>query len=133
MDVKVGEHLDVVYSIEASKALCFSGKDILIISIQWSHFDSSILTRLSNSTSIVLWSNVSCFNSTYISHWLQGKVTIITGSAQGLGKAFAIRLLGAGAKVPCIRDLKPFAIKKMFRAFSIVLSGLPVRCEHRGG
>ena len=31
---------------------------------------------------------------------MQGKVTIITGSAQGLGKAFAIRLLGAGAKVP---------------------------------
>ena len=30
---------------------------------------------------------------------MQGKVVIITGSAQGLGKAFALRLLNAGAKV----------------------------------
>ena len=30
----------------------------------------------------------------------QDKLSIITGSAQGLGKAFAIRLLSAGAKVP---------------------------------
>ena len=30
---------------------------------------------------------------------IQGKLAIITGSAQGLGKAFAIRLLAAGAKV----------------------------------
>jgi len=35
---------------------------------------------------------------------VKGKVTIITGSAQGLGKAFAIRLLGAGAKV-CLSDV----------------------------
>ena len=65
--------------------------------------------------------------------WMQGKVTIITGSAQGLGKAFAIRLLCAGAKVPCICYLKPFAIKKMLRACSIVFPGLPVRRQHRGG
>ena len=38
---------------------------------------------------------------------------------------------GQGAVHICY--LKPFAIQKMFRAFSIVLSGLPVRCEHRGG
>ena len=30
---------------------------------------------------------------------VQGKVAIITGSAQGLGKAFACKLLSAGAKV----------------------------------
>ena len=30
---------------------------------------------------------------------IQGKLSIITGSAQGLGKAFAVRLLAAGAKV----------------------------------
>ena len=30
---------------------------------------------------------------------VQGKVTIITGSGQGLGKAFAVRMLAAGAKV----------------------------------
>merc|ERR1719204_964935 len=35
---------------------------------------------------------------------VKGKVTIITGSAQGLGKAFAIRLLAAGAKV-CLSDV----------------------------
>ena len=34
-----------------------------------------------------------------------GKVFVITGSAQGLGKAFAVRLLSAGAKV-CLSDLK---------------------------
>jgi len=33
------------------------------------------------------------------------QVCVITGSAQGLGKAFAVRLLNAGAKV-CISDLK---------------------------
>jgi len=33
------------------------------------------------------------------------KVCVITGSAQGLGRAFAVRLLTAGAKV-CISDLK---------------------------
>ena len=33
-----------------------------------------------------------------------GKVCIITGSAQGLGKAFAVRLLDAGGKV-CISDV----------------------------
>ena len=38
---------------------------------------------------------------------------------------------GQGAVHICY--LKPFAIQKMFRAFSIVFSGLPVRCEHRGG
>merc|ERR1712106_988815 len=35
---------------------------------------------------------------------VEGKVVIITGSAQGLGKAFASRLLNAGAKV-CLSDL----------------------------
>merc|ERR1719239_1265669 len=34
----------------------------------------------------------------------EGKLAIITGSAQGLGKAFAIRLLAAGAKV-CLSDI----------------------------
>ena len=32
-----------------------------------------------------------------------------------------------------ISYLKPFAINKMFPAFSIVFSGLPVRRQHRGG
>merc|ERR1711892_698792 len=36
---------------------------------------------------------------------VENKVCIITGSAQGLGKAFAVRLLTAGARV-CISDLK---------------------------
>merc|ERR1711892_946234 len=36
---------------------------------------------------------------------VSNKVCVITGSAQGLGKAFAVRLLNAGAKV-CISDLK---------------------------
>ena len=36
---------------------------------------------------------------------VKDKVCIVTGSAQGLGKAFAIKLLEAGAKV-CISDLK---------------------------
>lgn len=36
---------------------------------------------------------------------LTNKVVVITGSAQGLGKAFAVRLLEVGAKV-CISDLK---------------------------
>ena len=35
---------------------------------------------------------------------LCNKVAIITGSAQGLGKAFAIRLLDAGARV-CLSDV----------------------------
>ena len=35
---------------------------------------------------------------------LYNKVAIITGSAQGLGKAFAIRLLDAGARV-CLSDV----------------------------
>lgn len=35
---------------------------------------------------------------------VNGKVSIITGSAQGLGKAFAARLLEAGGKV-CISDV----------------------------
>jgi len=35
---------------------------------------------------------------------VKGKLAIITGSAQGLGKAFAIRLLSAGAKV-CLSDI----------------------------
>ena len=35
---------------------------------------------------------------------LQNKVAIITGSAQGLGKAFAARLLEVGVKV-CISDV----------------------------
>ena len=36
---------------------------------------------------------------------ISNKVCIITGSAQGLGKAFAVRLLASGARV-CISDLK---------------------------
>jgi NAD(P)-dependent dehydrogenase (short-subunit alcohol dehydrogenase family) len=32
-------------------------------------------------------------------------VCLVTGSAQGLGKAFAVRLLAAGAKV-CISDVR---------------------------
>ena len=36
---------------------------------------------------------------------VSNKVCVITGSAQGLGKAFAVRLLSAGARV-CISDLK---------------------------
>merc|ERR1739838_1009868 len=36
---------------------------------------------------------------------VSNKVCVITGSAQGLGKAFAVRLLNSGAKV-CISDLK---------------------------
>ena len=36
---------------------------------------------------------------------VKDKVCIVTGSAQGLGKAFAVKLLEAGAKV-CISDLK---------------------------
>ena len=35
---------------------------------------------------------------------VRGQVSIITGSAQGLGKAFAARLLEAGGKV-CISDV----------------------------
>ena len=35
---------------------------------------------------------------------VRGKVSIITGSAQGLGKAFAARLLEAGGNV-CISDV----------------------------
>ena len=35
---------------------------------------------------------------------LQGRIVVITGSAQGLGKAFARKLLNAGAKV-CISDI----------------------------
>ena len=35
---------------------------------------------------------------------VNGKVSIITGSAQGLGKAFAARLLEAGGKA-CISDV----------------------------
>ena len=35
---------------------------------------------------------------------VQNKVAIITGSAQGLGKAFAIRLLDAGASI-CLSDV----------------------------
>ena len=36
---------------------------------------------------------------------VKNKVCLITGSAQGLGKAFAVKLLEAGAKV-CISDVK---------------------------
>ena len=36
-------------------------------------------------------------------YW-QGRIVVITGSAQGLGKAFARQLLNAGAKV-CISDI----------------------------
>ena len=35
----------------------------------------------------------------------QGKIIVITGSAQGLGKAFARRLLAGGARV-CISDIQ---------------------------
>ena len=43
-----------------------------------------------------LLSSSSCF---------QGKIIVITGSAQGLGKAFARRLLSGGARV-CISDIQ---------------------------
>ena len=36
---------------------------------------------------------------------MQGKIVVITGSAQGLGKAFARRLLEGGARV-CISDIR---------------------------
>merc|ERR1711915_1161553 len=36
---------------------------------------------------------------------VKGKLVVITGSGQGLGKAFALRLLNAGAKV-CLSDLR---------------------------
>jgi len=36
---------------------------------------------------------------------VQDAVCLVTGSAQGLGKAFAVRLLAAGAKV-CISDVR---------------------------
>ena len=35
---------------------------------------------------------------------IHGKVCIITGSAQGLGKAFAVKLLEAGANI-CLSDI----------------------------
>ena len=35
---------------------------------------------------------------------VHGKVCIITGSAQGLGKAFAVKLLEAGANI-CLSDI----------------------------
>ena len=47
---------------------------------------------------------------------VSNKVCIITGSAQGLGKAFAIRLLSAGAKV-CLSDLKVEAGEKTLTEF----------------
>ena len=37
---------------------------------------------------------------------LKGKVAVVTGSGQGLGKAFAIGLAEAGAKV-VVNDLSP--------------------------
>ena len=46
---------------------------------------------------------------------VRGKVCIITGSAQGLGRAFAMKLLEAEAKV-CLSDLN-----KVMIMFCIVL------------
>merc|ERR1711936_390789 len=46
-------------------------------------------------------------SSQILSHKMQVRdaVCLVTGSAQGLGKAFAVRLLAAGAKV-CISDVR---------------------------
>ena len=41
---------------------------------------------------------------------VHGKVCIITGSAKGLGKAFAVKLLEAGANI-CLSDINQ-VIKK---------------------
>ena len=52
---------------------------------------------------------------------LDNKVAIITGSAQGLGKAFAVRILEAGARV-CISDVNrergEAALKELQERFS---------------
>lgn len=48
---------------------------------------------------------------------LPSSVAIITGSAQGLGKAFASRLLSEGAKV-CLSDVKVEAGEKVVEEFS---------------
>jgi len=47
---------------------------------------------------------------------VKGKLVVITGSAQGLGRAFAERLLKAGAKV-CLSDVNPEAGKSTMSAF----------------
>ena len=47
---------------------------------------------------------------------VKDKVCIITGSAQGLGKAFAKILLHNGAKV-CLSDMKEEALKTTFNEF----------------
>jgi len=50
---------------------------------------------------------------------VQGKIVIITGAAQGLGKAFARRLLQAGAKV-CISDIREEVAKDTLAEFEQV-------------
>ena len=52
---------------------------------------------------------------TYSCCW-QGKIVVITGSAQGLGKAFARRLLKGGARV-CISDIREEGGKKTLAEF----------------
>ena len=46
----------------------------------------------------------------------QGKIVVITGSAQGLGKAFARRLLKGGARV-CISDIREEGGKEALAEF----------------
>ena len=156
MDVKVGKHLNVVYSIEAGKALCLF---ILILSIHWSHFESGILTGLNSSTSIVLWSNPKALFVCIRSHTTIIELSICVLSifcfpfqlhlylSLDAGEGDDHHGLSSGPRESIcyptswcwgqgavhISYLKPFAINKMFPAFSIVFSGLPVRRQHRGG
>lgn len=48
---------------------------------------------------------------------LRDKVVVITGSAGGLGKEFADRLLKLGSRV-CIADIKTEALKETFEEFA---------------